>query len=145
MAIDRRHVLALAGASLPFACDYGASARKEAARQRLIGTWLRELNDGSTQLRRVVVLSADNSFREVAKVARPDGTVEMESHKGEWFFDGTNIKRKYTHLNDIPLSSSRMTFATFRLEPSSDDEIVGVDDIRQVKVTDRRVPDCTTP
>jgi hypothetical protein len=106
---------------------------------------MRESEDGGTKLRRVVVLARDKSFEELAKIVSADGSVESESHKGEWFFDGTNFKRKYTHLNGAPLSSSRMTFATFRLEPSSTDEIVGVDDVRQLKVTYRRVPDGTRP
>ena len=68
-----------------------------------------------------------------------DGSVFTESHTGEWFFDGINFKRKYTQLNDKPLSSSRMTYATYRMEQSSDDEIRCSDDIENRKVVYRRV------
>lgn len=145
MTIDRRKLLALAGASFLCSCDSEASARKEATRRRLVGTWLRESEDGGIRLRRVVALSADKSFREAARIERPDGSIETESHQGEWFFDGSYFKRKYTHLNNAPLAGSRMTFATFRLEASSPDEIVGIDDARQMKVVYRRVPDGTAP
>ncbi len=143
--MDRRQVLALWGAVALVGCDSEASARKEATRARLVGTWLRESEDGASKLRRVVVLADDKSFQEFAKITSADGTVESEAHKGEWFFDGTNFKRKYTHLNGAPLSSSKMTFATFRLEPSHNDELVGVDDVRQLKVLYRRVADGTRP
>ena len=126
-------------------CDKEAEARKVATRQRLVGTWLREADQDGIRIRRVVSLAADKSFRELAKITSPDGSVVTESHSGDWFFDGTNFKRKYTHLDGKPLSSSRMTFATFRLEPSTADEIVGVDDVRGLRVTYRRVPPGTTP
>jgi hypothetical protein len=126
-------------------CDREAEARKDATRQRLIGTWLREEEQDGIRLRRVVVLSADKSFKEAAKVTAKDGSVETESHSGEWFFDGINFKRKYTHLNDKPLSNSRMTYATFRLEQSSDDEIRGSDDVGNRKVIYRRVAPGTQP
>lgn len=141
----RRRLIVLSGAAILLGCDSGASDRKDATRARLVGTWLRETEASGQKMRRVIVLSADKSFLEFAKIVAADGAAETEAHKGEWFFDGTNFKRKYTHLNAVPLSSSRMTFATFRLEPSSADEIVGVDDVRQMKVVYRRVPDGTRP
>jgi hypothetical protein len=61
------------------------------------------------------------------------------------FLDGTYFKRKYTHLDGKPLSSSRMTFATLRLEPSADDEIVGVDDAQKRTIKYRRVGADTRP
>lgn len=137
--------MTLVGTICVVGCDSEKSARKDATRAKLVGTWLRESDDGGRKLRRIVALAGDKSFQEFAKIASADGSVETEEHKGEWFFDGTNFKRKYTHLNGVPLSSSRMTYATFRLESSAADEIIGVDDVRQVRVVYRRVPDGTRP
>ena len=126
--IDRRTcLLSLAAAILVF-CDSDARRKEEVTKKRLLGTWLWELEQDEARIRQVVVLSADRSFKEYGKISRADGSSRSEENVGEWFFDGTYFKRKYTHLDGKPLSSSRMTFATLRLEPSGDDEIVGVDD-----------------
>ena len=84
-------------------------------------------------------------FREYAQVSQADGSSRAEENVGEWFFDGTYFKRKYTHLDGKPLSSSRMTFATLRLESSDDDEIVGVDDGHKRTIKYRRVAADTRP
>jgi hypothetical protein len=117
--MSRRRFLLFLGGGLIFGCDREAEARKDATRQRRIGTWLREEEQDGVLLRRVVVLSADKSFKETAKVTAKDGSVETESHSGVWFFDGVNFKRKYTRLNDRPLSNSSLTYSTFRLEQSA--------------------------
>lgn len=137
--MDRRTWLLFFASVIAVSCDSDVRRKEEATKKRLIGNWLWELEQDGTRVRQVVVLSADRSFREYAKISRADGSSRAEENAGDWFFDGTYFKRKYTHLDGKPLSSSRMTFATLRLEPSSDDEIIGVDDVQKRTIKYRRV------
>lgn len=143
--MKRRTWLLLVASGLALSCDSDARRKEEATKNRLVGAWLWELEQDGTQVRQVVVLSADRSFREYGKISRADLSARTEENVGEWFFDGTYFKRKYTHLDGKPLSSSRMTFATLRLEPSGDDEIVGIDDAQKRTIKYRRVGADTRP
>lgn len=143
--MTRRDILLFVPLSLLVGCGQEKNVKAEATRQRLVGTWLREVDEDGMRMRRVVVLSADKSFKEMAKLARKDGTIISASHAGEWFFDGTYFKRKYTEVDGRQQNSSGITLATLRLEPSENDEIVGVDDSRKVTFRYRRVEPGTEP
>jgi hypothetical protein len=142
--VRRRLALALAGL-LAAGCEDPNPARTAAGRQRLVGTWLREFEHDSVRVRRVVELGADGNFREMARIALADGKVEQESFNGVWLFDGINFKRKYTHRDGAPLSGSRITYATYRLEAGSDDELVGIDDVQNRVIRYQRAPAGTQP
>ena len=108
------------------------------------GTWLREYQDGATQVRRVLVLGADGHFREVASVHSGNAVYE-HAHAGNWIFDGTNLKRHYTEVDGERPARPLIPFATFQIRFSTPDEFVGVDNIHGREVRYRRVMDETLP
>ena len=113
--------------------------------ERLVGTWLREYQDQTTTVRRVLVLAADAQFREHAVATDGGAAVSEHSHAGEWRFDGTNLKRRYTRMDGKQPSAPTVPFATFELRFSSRDEFVGLDNVRRREVRYRRVVEGTTP
>ncbi len=103
--------LALAGLALLGGCDRpgpatpsheAAANQPETVEERLQGSWLREDQAGGIQARRILVLEADGDFRESVRITDAAGAVTERQHAGTWFFDGTNLKRKYTMMNGEP-------------------------------------------
>ena len=113
--------------------------------QRLVGTWLREYQEDATRVRRVLVLEQDGSFREMAAVLPGAGPAIQHSHAGEWLFDGTNLKRRYTRLDGQAPAAPIVPFATFELKFQSPDEFLGIDNVHRRQVQYRRVTDGTLP
>ena len=112
--------------------------------ERLVGTWLREYRDDATNVRRVLVLGADGHFRELATVDA-GAAVSEHVHSGDWTFDGTNLKRRYTQMDGKQPSAPVVPFATFELQFPTPDEFVGVDNVHRREVRYRRVMDGTLP
>jgi hypothetical protein len=137
--------LALA-ASLCCGCDgppYETMA--EQVEDRLVGTWLREYEEGATRVRRVLVLEPTGSFQEAATVSRAGAPAIEHSHEGQWTFDGTNLKRRYTLVDGRRPAAPMVPFATLQLAFPSRHEFVGTDNLRRREVRYRRVADGTLP
>jgi hypothetical protein len=113
--------------------------------QQLIGTWLREYEENGFKVRRVLVLEPDGHFRELSKIAELDIAQAQHSHAGEWHFDGTNLKRRYTSVDGKPPAAPVMPYATFELKFQSHNEFTGIDHVRKHQVQYRRVQDGTLP
>ena len=82
----------------------------------------------------------------MSTIAGSAGAPPNESQgSGEWTFDGTNLKRRYTSINGKPTSHPAIPYATFELQFPSKSEFVGVDHVRQREVRYQRVPEGTLP
>ena len=118
----------------------------EAVQGQLVGTWLREYEEQGTRVRRILVLEAQGSFREMSTVIGPGELVARESRgTGEWLFDGTNLKRHYASVNGKSLTAPTVPFATFEIRFASKSEFIGVDHVRKLEVRYRRVAEGTLP
>ncbi len=134
-------------AALLAACDSAPDdSPDDAVRQRLVGTWLREYEEGGTRVRRVLVLGQDGSFREASRVvaAGPD-TARSHTGAGAWLYDGTNLKRKYSRIDGKALSAPTLPYATFAVSFTSRNEFVGIDHVRGIEVRYERVEDQIEP
>lgn len=128
------------------ACDAQTGATPvEEVEQRLVGSWLREYQGDGVRSRRILVLEGDHTFRETVRVTAASGAPQEYLHAGTWFYDGTNLKRKYTLLNGAPPSRLNLPFVTFQIEFKSRNEFVGVDHIHRNRIEYRRVQPETQP
>lgn len=121
------------------ACEgSGGESSVEMGQQRLVGSWLREYNQEGARVRRLLVLEADGSFSETARVEQAGGAITEHLHSGNWTFDGTNLKRKYTSADGKPPSRLTLPYATFQIRFESNREFVGTDNLRQREVRYQR-------
>lgn len=124
------------------------SAMTRAAQDRedlLRGTWLREYREDGVQVRRVLALQPDGRFRESVRVEDASGRVTEYAHEGNWLYDGTNLKRKYTSMNGSPPSRLNVPFATVEVAFQSRNDFVGVDHVHGHRVEYIRVASGTLP
>ncbi len=115
----------------------------EAARDRLIGYWLRDYDEGPHHVRRLLVLLPDGKFRETVRAVDAEGKVSELANKGEWWFDGTNLKRRYLLMDGKAISAPFTPFATFELKFESNREFIGLDRVHKRSVRYQRVNDGT--
>lgn len=143
----RRRRLALAITLAGFllgACDSAPDdSPQEVVRQRLVGSWLRDYEQDGARVRRLLVLEPDGRFRETARVVEASGTVTQHAHAGEWTYDGTNLKRRYTSFDGKQPTAPTLPYATFALRFESNREFVGTDNVRKREVRYRRVAEDT--
>ena len=111
----------------------------EMVQQRLLGTWLREFEENGIHVRRLLVLESDATFREISRVTDAQGGVTEHQHAGGWFYDGTNFKRKYTRMDGKQPAAPTLPFAAFELRFKSNNEFIGIDNVRKREVHYRRV------
>ena len=109
----------------------------------LPGTWLRESQVEGVTTRRILTLGADHRFREAVRVVDVTGRSADFVHEGTWFYDGTNLKRKYTSMNGQAPSRLNVPFATFQITFDSPRVFRGVDHVHGNKVEYNRVADDT--
>lgn len=107
---------------------------------RLPGTWLREHVDKGMRSRRLLHLEPGGTFSEQVRIVSATGEASRHEHAGTWFYDGTNLKRKYTVMNGRPPSRLNLPFATFEIRFESRDRFEGTDHIHRNTVRYRRVP-----
>ncbi len=112
----------------------------EEIEERLHGSWLREHEAQGVKSRRVLTLGPDRSFRETVRVVDTQGAAREFVHEGHWFYDGVNLKRKYTLYDGKPPSRLNLPFVTFQIEFQSRNDFVGIDHIHRNRVQYRRVP-----
>ncbi|MEO7546947.1 MAG: hypothetical protein ABIT82_00865 [Ramlibacter sp.] len=137
-------LLALALALGAAGCDSApADSPAQQTQQRLVGTWLREFQEDGVQVRRVLVLDADLHFRESVRITDAAGKVTEHHHAGEWLYDGTNLKRRYTRMDGEQPSAPLVPYATFEISFPTKAEFVGIDRVRRREVRYQRVVDGT--
>lgn len=124
--------------------DPPADSPAQAVQQQLVGSWLREYTHDGARVRRLLVLSEDGRFTETAQAVDESGVVTDFSHAGQWMFDGTNLKRKYTSFNGKQPSAPTLPYVTFQLRFESRHEFVGIDHVRRREVRYWRVGPGTT-
>jgi hypothetical protein len=130
----------------PAAASHEAAANHpESMEARLQGTWLREEQASQIRARRVLVLEAGGAFRESVRIIDAAGAVTERLHAGSWFFDGTNLKRKYTLMNGEPPSRLNLPFVTFEIRFETRNAFVGIDHIHGNRIAYRRVQPDTQP
>ena len=140
----RRRAFALAVIALAAGCDQPPDVADE-IRDRLVGTWLRDYEEGGTQVRRILVLAAGGHFRELSRSLGPKEAGVTHAHEGEWLYDGTNLKRRYTRMDGQPVAAPQMPFAAFQIRFDGGHAFTGVDNVRHRELRYQRVPNGTEP
>jgi hypothetical protein len=141
----RRLVTVLLLALLGAGCDPGADQATAEIQDRLAGTWLRDYEENGTHIRRILVLEPGGHFRETSLSLGPEEAGLKHEHEGEWVYDGTNLKRRYTRMDGKPPSAPTIPFAAFQIEFKTMHEFVGVDNVRHRELRYHRVADGTQP
>ena len=142
-----RHVLAAVALSITLAvagCEDAQALKAQETSQKLVGTWLREMERGGQKGRRLLVLGADGKFSETLVVERSEGNLGKSESAGEWSFDGTNLKRRYTHEDGRQLSGN-FNFATFALTSVSNTAFEGKNYAMGEEIVYRKVPEGSKP
>jgi hypothetical protein len=119
--------------------DPPADSPAESVQQQLVGSWLREYSQEGAQVRRLLVLADDGRFTETARVVDAAGNVTDHAHAGQWTFDGTNLKRRYTSFDGKQPSAPTLPYVTYQLKFESRHEFVGTDNVRKREVHYSRV------
>lgn len=108
-------------ASLVAACE---DPQLGAVKKLLVGTWFVESKEQGGITRRVLTLETDGDLRESVQTLTPSGGSSSESREGEWFFDGVNLKRKYTYVDGKPLTNAHFVYETHELKSVTASELV---------------------
>ena len=137
--------LALALAALLAGCGPEPDDGVEQVRERLVGTWQRDYEEQGTRVRRILVLEPGGRFRELSLTLGPREAGTRHTHEGEWLFEGTNLKRRYTLMDGAQPAAPTVPFATFQVRFTGSHEFTGVDHVRKREIRYRRVPDGTRP
>ena len=120
-------------------------SRAQEIQRQLTGTWLREYQQGQARVRRILVLEPAGSFTEAVLAIEADGAVVQNRHSGQWHFDGTNLKRRYTLIDGRKPSAPAFPYAAFEVTFESRNVFVGTDNVRQRQVRYQRVGEGTQP
>lgn len=132
-------LFAIQGSVRPVAAPAGTVRSVQDTEDLLEGAWLREYTADGMKIRRVLTLAADGSFREAVRAVDPFGAETHLVHEGTWFYDGTNLKRRYTLMNGKPPSRLNVPFATFEIAFETRNEFRGIDHIHRNRILYRRV------
>ena len=141
----RRRAIGIVASLLAGCGDAPGGLSDESVLDRLPGTWLREFEENDVRVRRILVLDTDGRFRELVRIKDADGTIVEHSHAGQWLYDGTNLKRKYTSMDGKPPAAPTVPFAAFELKFRSRNEFIGLDNVRRREVRYQRVQPETLP
>jgi hypothetical protein len=139
-----RRRLLLSLALLAAGCDSAPDPADE-VRGRLVGTWLRDYEQDGTRVRRTLVLEPDGRFREMSRSLGPKEIGTRHSHEGEWLYDGTNLKRRYTLMDGEPVSAPTMPYVAFQIRFTGSHEFIGIDNVRHRELRYQRAPAGTEP
>lgn len=118
-------------------------ASDDATRERLVGHWLRDYHEGTLHVRRLLVLREDGQFHESVRAVDANGQATELENRGEWLFDGTNLKRRYKLLDGKTISAPFSPFATFEIRFESSRAFMGLDHVHKRSVHYQRVNDGT--
>lgn len=137
---------AILGAAMAAACQSPPDdSPAQAVEEQLVGTWLREYEEDGFRVRRVLVLEPRGRFTEMSRITELSVTDAQHSHAGEWLYDGTNLKRRYTSVDGKHPAAPAMPYLTFEFKFPSRNEFVGIDRVRRREVQYHRVADGTRP
>jgi hypothetical protein len=125
-------------------CEDAQALKAEETSQKLVGTWLREIEVDGAKGRRVLVLGSDGKFSETSAVEFADGRRGREERAGDWVCDGTNLERRYTHEDGRQLSGN-YHFVTFALTSFTGSEFEGKNHVQGEEVRYRKVAEGTKP
>ena len=114
-------------------------ASDESVRERLVGHWLRDYDEGTLHVRRLLVLQSNGQFRESVRAVDASGQATGLVNEGEWLFDGANLKRRYKLLDGKTISAPFAPFATFEIKFESNREFIGQDHVHKRSVRYLRV------
>lgn len=142
--MQRRALAWLVLAVLATGCD-GAPDPNDEIRDRLVGTWLRDYEENGTRVRRILILQPDGRFHEMSRSLGPQQAGARHAHEGEWLFDGTNLKRRYTRMDGQPVAAPQMPFAAFQIRFDGSHAFTGTDNVRHHALRYQRVADGTQP
>lgn len=98
-------------------------------KERLVGTWLAESPAHGGSVRRVLTLEQGGRVTETIRTSAPGGATESQSREGEWFFDGVNLKRKYTYVDGKPLTNAHFIYETHELKSVTESELVAASSV----------------
>lgn len=134
----------LIGLLLPACGDRPAESPADGVRDMLAGRWLREYHQEGAGVQRVLTMERDGRFFETARVFHADGAVTEHAHEGKWFFDGTNLKRRYTLFDGKQPAAPQLPYVTHQLSIASRHEFTGTDNLRRRQVHYQRVREGAT-
>jgi hypothetical protein len=98
---------------------------------RLVGTWLEEVEGDGLKFRRILTLERGGTFQQAITVAGQDGSVRTEVTAGDWFFDGETFKRRYLTVNGKRVSG--IQFASYQVVALTDTELACVNHLVEGK------------
>ena len=113
------------------ACNDADTQRRDGTADRLVGTWLEEVEEDGLKLRRVLSLERDGTFQQAIAVAGQDGSVRTEVIAGDWFFDGETFKRRYLTVNGKRVSG--IQFASYQVVSLTETELACVNHLVEGK------------
>lgn len=116
-----RPLIALLAAGMLAACE---DSQTRGVKARLVGTWISESKEHGGVAQRALTLQADGRVKEVVRIIAPNGASDLNSRDGEWFFDGVNLKRKYTYVDGRPLTNAHFIYETHELKSVTASELV---------------------
>ena len=131
--------IALAGLLLAACNNAPTGLSEEAVQDRLPGTWLREFEEDGIRVRRILVLETDGRFHEMTRITDASGAITEHTHAGQWLYDGTNLKRKYTSMDGKLPSRLNLPFVALELKFESKNEFIGTDRVHKNEARYRRV------
>jgi hypothetical protein len=140
----RRALALLALLAAIAGCDTAPDTTDE-VRGHLVGTWLRDYEQDGTHIRRTLELAPDGHFRELSRSLGPQDIGTRHAHEGEWLYDGTNLKRRYTRMDGQPVSAPTMPYVAFQIRFNGNHEFVGTDNVRHRELRYERAPPGTEP
>ena len=113
------------------ACNDADTERRDGIPNRLVGTWLEEVEGDGLKFRRVLSLQRDGTFQQAITLAAQDGSARTEVIAGDWFFDGETFKRRYLTVNGKRVSG--IQFASYQVISVTDTELACVDHLVEGK------------
>jgi hypothetical protein len=122
-------------ASLLAGCE---DPQVRAVKARLVGSWVVESDEHGGTARRVLTLQPDGHVKEIVRLVAPSGASATESREGEWFFDGVNLKRKYTYVDGKPLTNAHFIYETHELKSVTASELVASSSVGRGEVRLKR-------
>ena len=137
--------LLVALAAMAAGCELAPGQDDAEIRERLVGTWLRDYDENGTRVRRILVLEPEGRFREMSRSLGPQEAGVRHAHEGDWLYDGTNLKRRYTLMDGKPVSAPTMPFAAFQIRFNGNHAFIGTDNVRRRELRYQRVTAGTQP
>lgn len=134
--MDRR--VALSGVFLGCLLTGCEDRQTRDVKARLVGTWVVESPEHGGVARRVLRLQADGHVTETVRLVAPGGAADLELREGEWFFDGLNLKRKYTYVDGKPLTNAHFIYETYELKSVTASELVASSNVGRGEVRLKR-------